>query len=131
MIAAFRDEEGLRIAAAELFEEAFEAPQRAKNAELAEDEGSTPAKDTRTLSEGYYLWLNSVLLTLEKPMEAGAQFREESLWAEELATLMILREARAEFRRKHPPCRGCGKLLSFESQALCADCHHAQLKREH
>lgn len=127
MIAAFQDEEGLRIAAAELFEEAFEAPalqENARTARASEDENPlTP--ELRTLSPGYYLWIEFVLETIEQPLEAGVEFREASLLPEELLTLRVLRQARQDFRRKHPPCRGCGKLLRNEWDKTCNDCEAA------
>lgn len=132
MIAAFRDEEGLRVAAAELFEEAFDAPTIRKNEEIVElCEGQIEietAPSRRTLAEGYYLWLGYVLENVDRPLELGVQFSEGSLCQEEVVALQIIRDARDDFRRKHPPCRGCGKPLRNEWDSLCAHCQHEAAK---
>lgn len=130
MIVVSQDAEGLRIAALELMEEALDAPQREANEKLADyvDDpeqlrGATEAK--RTLSPGYYIWLGYVAERIQQPLEAGIEIRHEDLYEDEIVTLAILSEARAKFRRMHPPCSGCGKPLRYEWDKTCDDCQRA------
>lgn len=126
MIAVSQDGEGLRAAALELMEEALDAPQRAANERMADyaadPERMRSAANSRTLSPGYYLWLGYVAESIAQPLEAGIAFRDADLLADEVTTLMILKEARAKFQRMHPPCSGCGKPLRYEWDKTCNDC---------
>jgi len=130
MILVAQDEDGLRQAAAELMEEIFEAPQRERNEKLAEScadpeiilRASLPK---RSLSPGYYLWLEFLVTAIEMPREAGVIFRESDLSMEEVIGLGILREAREEFRKKHPSCKGCGAPLQNEWDKACNNCQRA------
>ena len=130
MIAVSQDAEGLRAAALELMEEALDAPQREANEQLA-DYAAEPeqlrgaAQPKRTLSPGYYMWLGYVAEVIEQPLKAGIAFRDADLGADEIMALTILSEARAKFRRLHPPCNGCGKLLRNEWDKTCNDCQRA------
>ena len=126
-IAVAQDAEGLKIAALELLEDGFAQPQREANERLAEISSDPEsllraAPSKRTLSPGYYLWLGYVAEAIEGPLEAGISFHCADLDAGELVTLGVLREARAEFRKKHPPCQGCGRLLPTEWDNTCPDC---------
>jgi len=130
MIAVSQDGEGLRAAALELLEEAFDAPQREANERLAEraenpEQLLAAAAPTRVLSPGYYMWLGYVAESIAQPLEAGIAFRDADLLADEITTLTILNEARAKFRRMHPPCSGCGKALRNEWDKTCNDCQRA------
>lgn len=135
MIVVSQDEEGLRAAALELMEEALDAPQREANEQLADYvadpellRNATQAK--RTLSPGYYIWLGYVAERIQQPLEAGIAFRHEDLYEDEITTLAILSEARAKFRRMHPPCSGCGKPLRYEWDKTCNDCQRAAAMAE-
>ena len=129
-----QDAVGLAQAAAELFEEAYEAPQIEKNEELAEmtedQEPLARGKEHRTLSPGYYMWLEHVAEHVDSTMQIGIVFGDGDLEAGELLALQILRRARAEFQRKHPPCRGCGKPLPYEWDRSCGDCQRATAAAE-
>jgi hypothetical protein len=81
--------------------------------------------EPRTLSPGYYIWLGYVAERIQQPLEAGIAFRHEDLYEDEIATLAILSETRAKFRRMHPPCSGCGKPLRYEWDKTCNDCQRA------
>lgn len=127
MIAVAQDAEGLRIAAIELLDEAFEAPERERIERIAEmssnpEEVLRASAPKRSLSPGYYLWLGFVIEEVERPLNAGIAFREEELTAEELLGLKIMLAAREGFRRKHPPCRRCGTPVRNEWEKLCAGC---------
>ncbi len=118
------------MAALELLEDALDAPQREANEQLAEysadpEQLRAAAAPQRTLSPGYYMWLGYVVETIAEPLEAGIAFRDADLGADEIMTLGILSEARAKFRRLHPPCSGCGKLLRNEWDKTCNDCQRA------
>jgi hypothetical protein len=134
MIAVAQDAEGLRMAAQELLEEAFDAPERARTERLAASSGDPESilsvNSGRTLAHGYYLWLGYVASEIEQPMEAGVTFRGADLDAGELLGLSALREARAEFRRKHPPCQGCGTPQRNEWDKMCGACRSEIAKRE-
>jgi len=130
MIAVAQDAEGLRTAAFELMEEAFDAPQREKNEALAERSENaesvlSAAEPKRTLSPGYYLWLEYVAEEIAEPLEAGLTFDAARLDHDEVMALSILRQARAKFQRMHPPCSGCGKPLQNEWDRTCNDCQRA------
>jgi hypothetical protein len=130
MIAVTQDAEGLRAAALEMMEEALDAPQREANENLAEftadpEQLLAAAAPKRTLSPGYYMWLGYIAEAIAQPLEAGIAFRDADLGADELAGLTILSEARAKFRRMHPPCGGCGKPLRYEWDKTCNDCQRA------
>jgi hypothetical protein len=130
MIAVSQDAEGLRMAAFELMEDSLDAAQREANERLAEHAANpeqvlAAAEPKRTLSPGYYLWLGYVAEAIAEPLEAGIAFRDADLGADEIMTLTILAEARAKFRRMHPPCRGCGKPLRNEWDKACNDCQRA------
>jgi|GEM_PF-1042998 hypothetical protein len=127
LIAVTSDAEGLRQAAIELMEESLDAPERERIERLAKTAAngerlleSLPQR--RTLSPGYYLWLASVIETVVEPMEAGVSFHSSDLDADEMTTLRAIREARSEFRRMHPPCKGCGKPLADAALERCAEC---------
>lgn len=127
MIAVAQDAEGLRIAAAELLEDSFDAPQRERNLQLAEQAADPEpilraAQSKRSLSPGYYMWLDFIVENIEMPLEAGIAFSESRMDADELLGLQVVRHARAEFRRAHPPCRGCGTPLRMEWDKLCSEC---------
>jgi hypothetical protein len=127
MIAVSQDAEGLRMAALELMEDALDAGQREANEQLAEYSGDPElvlraAQPKRTLSPGYYMWLGYVAETIAEPLEAGIAFSEANVDADEILALGILSEARAKFRRMHPPCSGCGKPLRYEWDKSCNDC---------
>ncbi len=122
---------GLRIAAAEMFEESLDAGQREKNERVAAMSSDPElvlraAPSTRTLTPGYYLWLVYVIETIWEPMEDGISISASELDADEIQTLHILRQARAEFQRKHPPCNGCGAPLRNAWDKTCGDCMKAQ-----
>jgi hypothetical protein len=130
MIAVSQDEEGLRMAALELMEDALDAGQREANEQLAEHSVDpelvrAAAQPKRTLSPGYYMWLGYVAEAIAEPLEAGIGFRDADLGADEIVALGILSEARAKFRRMHPPCNGCGKPLRYEWDKSCNDCQRA------
>lgn len=130
MIAVAQDADGLRVAALELMEETLDASQREAIedlAELAEDPGQLleAAEPKRTLSPGYYMWLGYIAETIAAPLEAGIAFRDADLGADEFMGLTILSEARAKFRRMHPPCGGCGKPLRNDWDKTCNDCQRA------
>jgi hypothetical protein len=130
MIVVAQDAEGLRQAAAELLEDALEAPQREKNLQLAERAADPElilraSRSRRTLSPGYYMWLDFVVVAIEQPLEAGIAFNESRLDADELLGLQVVRHAREEFRRNHPPCRGCGVPLRNAWDQMCNDCQKA------
>jgi len=130
VIVISQDEQGLRLAAAEMLEDAFEAPQREENERIAAMSSDPEAVlratlPKRSLSPGYYLWLVFLIEAVEQPMEAGVVMSEAHLGAEELLGLQVLRGARAEFRRKHPPCRRCGTPLRYEHQETCNECQRA------
>jgi hypothetical protein len=127
MIAVAQDAEGLRQAAAELLEDELDAPQREKNEKLAEQSGDPElvlraSRSKRTLSPGYYMWLDFVVLAIEEPLAAGIVLNESRLDADELLGLQIVRQARAEFRRNHPPCQGCGTPLRMPWDKCCSEC---------
>jgi fructose-specific component phosphotransferase system IIB-like protein len=127
MIAVAQDEEGLRQAAREVLEESFTAPARERNQRIAEQSEDPElvlraGHEERSLSPGYYLWLDYLAEAIEQPLEAGVSFGPADLLADELLGLSVLKEARAEFRRKHPPCRGCNRPLPNEWDKLCNDC---------
>lgn len=125
-----QDGEGLRIAAAEMFEESLDAEQREKTERLAE-KSSDPElvmralPSTRTLSPGYYLWLVYCIETIEQPMEDGITIGGTELDADEMLALHILRRARAEFRSNHPPCAACGRPLRNAWDKTCSECTRA------
>lgn len=126
-----QDSEGLRIAAAEMFEESLDAEQREKNERLAEMSADPESvlrasQSKRTLSPGYYLWLVHCIETIEQPMEDGVTINGAELDADEMLALHILRHARAEFRRNHPPCDGCGRLLRNSWDKTCTQCMRAK-----
>jgi len=130
MIAVCTDREGLRAAALELFEDSLHAAERDRAETIAVQSADPEAvlracRPNRKLSPGYYLWLNFMAEAIERPLEAGVTFRDADLSADEMLGLDVLREARAEFRRKHPPCGGCGKPLPNEWDKTCADCQRA------
>jgi hypothetical protein len=133
MIAVAQDADGLRTAALELLEEAFDAPERARIERMAENSGDPESvravNPVRTLAHGYYLWLGYVAGEIEQPLEAGVTFRDADLDAGELLGLSVLREARAEFRRKHPPCQGCGTPQRNEWDKMCGACRSEMAKR--
>lgn len=131
MIAVSQDAEGIRLAALELMEESLDAPERERAlraAELTANPEETMAKiePQRKLSVGYYLWLQFIVEAIETPLEYGVGFREADLAADELAGLLVVRNARAEFRREHPPCRGCGRPLAYSWEKTCNDCQRAE-----
>jgi hypothetical protein len=134
MIAVAQDEEGLRQAARELLEDAFNAPVRERNAKIAEQSADPElvlraGHPERALSPGYYMWLGYVAEEIEQPLEAGVSFGSADLLADELLALNVLKEARAEFRKKHPPCRGCNKPLPNEWDKMCNDCQREAAAR--
>jgi hypothetical protein len=131
MIAVATDLKGLRMAAAELMEDSLYADERERMEKLAETSANPEAllracQPQRSLPLGYYLWLTFVAEAIEQPLQAGVTFRDADLGAEEITALQILREARAEFRRKHPPCGGCGKPLANEWDKTCSECWAAE-----
>lgn len=135
MIDVAQDREGLKQAAAELLEDSFDAAQRDRNARLAEQSADPEvllraSQPRRTLSPGYYMWLEYVVVAIEQPLEAGVTFCESGIGADELIGLQVIREARAEFRRNHPPCRGCGTLMHNSWDKACNDCQKAAAAKE-
>lgn len=127
MIVVSQDAEGLKTAAMELLEEEFERPNREALERVAAQSADPEAvlrgaPAPRTLSPGYYMFLGYVVEAIEQPLEAGVTFTIAELDSGELLALRALKEARAEFRRKHPPCGRCGRLLGSEFDSLCPEC---------
>ncbi|MGH9581047.1 MAG: hypothetical protein ACRD2R_08640 [Terriglobales bacterium] len=107
-----RDRSGMETAFAELFEEAFEASERARTAALAADAANSEAmlaslKLKRSLADGYYRWAEYIF-ELEAMAEA-VSFRARELEAAELEGLRALKRARARFQEQHPGCARCGQ----------------------
>ena len=129
------DFEGLRIAALELLEESFEAPETERLrrfAEIAANGAEMLAKlpQRRTLSPGYYIWLAAIQESVVEPMEAGIAFGERDLLADEALALLAIRRARSDFNEAHPPCRGCGKPMRDAQASHCDGCEQARWKAE-
>lgn len=127
MILVAQDAAGLRQAALELMEESLDAPERERMEQLAQNAQNAEAvrdsvKSRRTLSPGYYLWLDFIASEIAAPLEAGITFRAVDLDCEELLGLNALREAKAEFRTLHPPCRRCGQALPDAATDICRNC---------
>jgi hypothetical protein len=127
------DLEGLHIAAMELLEGEFNAPERQRLEQLAEVAAnretilaSLPA--IRTLSPGYYMWLDYIVSTVEPAVEAGVWAPPGEMDADEFAGLQVIREARGEFHRKHPPCKVCGKPLPDLTVSKCSACEAAEFR---
>lgn len=124
------DAGGLEQAALELMEEALDAPERARLERLAAVAANGEAilsrlPQRRTLSPGYYQWIAYVQSEIVEPMEMGVTFTDGNLRSEEMIALVALRRARGEFRRLHPPCRGCGTPLENAGLKRCGDCEMA------
>jgi hypothetical protein len=116
MIEVARDTEGLRVAFLELMEEAADAPRREKTLALAQHAANSArlmesVSPQRSLSAGYYSRAE-YLFWLERALDAapGLWPRNEGLRADELAGLMAMENARAEFERAHVACPACGAL---------------------
>lgn len=129
------DFEGLQIAALELLEEAFDAPERARIEQLAAVAANSEKllaslPQRRTLSPGYYFWIAAIQEHVIDAMEAGIAFRERDIRSEEWLCVLAIRRARADFSQKHPPCRGCGKPLRDAQANQCDACAHAQWEME-
>ncbi len=129
------DFEGLRWVALELMEEAFDAPKREqleRLSKMAENSDKVLASmpSRRTLSPGYYMWIGAIMESVAGPMEAGVRFHSSDLRAEEALALLAIHEARADFRRAHPPCHGCGRALPDAQQSYCEQCERAKWEAE-
>lgn len=111
MIYVATDFEGLRRAAVEYLEECVTADERERRWQKSHtaanrDELQQQLAPRRTLAEGYYARVG-YLLDLQEMIEIGLQFRTADLKHKELAGLMAMRDARAEFEQRWPAC-GCG-----------------------
>lgn len=125
MIAVARDYEGLRIAALELMQEAFDDVERERTLQRA---GQGPANidallaslaPKRTVAEGYYtrveylFWLDSMLGRIPTSFA--------TLSITEAEGLNMLTQARAEFKRQHPACPRCGA-ANLRFAFRCREC---------
>ena len=125
MIAVSRDYVGIREAALELFTEAMAGgrSERTLRAELPSEDRDRileASSHGRSLSPGYYSRV-SYLLSLQQEMELGVGIPASEMLASELDGLAILRDARTEFLRGHPPCFRCGS-PNEKFTSRCASC---------
>jgi hypothetical protein len=135
MISVAQDGEGLKLAALELLEESMDAPERARMEKLAATAANAQAildsiPNRRTLSRGSYAWVTSIMECVVQPMESGVAFRLSDLDCEEMIAIRAIQEARAEFRRLHPPCRRCGRALPEIGLKFCVECEHERFDEE-
>jgi hypothetical protein len=123
MIDVRRDFAGLRIAAAELYEEAFvrkefehslrELPLAAESV-LGEVESYAP----RSISQGFYLWVQYLLWLKSVCALPGCALE---LLADEAEGLLAVTDAEREFRKAHPSCWKCGE-LNVRDASYCRSC---------
>jgi|SRR6185437_2277879 len=123
-----RDFPALRIAAAEIFIEAFLRKDLEEVIEGSLRENAVDALvralPKRSVAHGYYAWI-SYLLWLRSVTELpGAGI---ALLADEAEGLLVLNQAENEFKRQHPPCWKCGA-LNEEAAFSCRKCG-AEFKR--
>lgn len=124
MIDVVRDDEGVRIALEEIFEEDFVCARIDREAEGASAETRARMESRippRTLSPGYYEF-GFHLLRLEDAHKAGIVFSAADLTAYEVAGLVTLRAARAVFESQHPACPGCGVRQQNRFSVACHNC---------
>lgn len=132
MIAVARDYEGLKTAALERLEEAFQEKDVERTLRRA-TEGPCNAEDViaacapkQTLAAGYYaradylFWLAGVMETVS--------FRPHELSVTEAEGLRVVAQARAQFQREHPPCPNCGA-PNRRHTLQCRECMFDMKKR--
>jgi hypothetical protein len=122
-----RDYEGLRMAAMEFLQEEFVASALERSLSDAVDDPNIENKErllqdvhSRTLADGYFERLR-YLAWLDSTLEFGASAGLSPLLNDEIEGLRVLRSARAEFFRKHPPCPSCGELNKAGAKS-CRSC---------
>ncbi len=117
------DQEGLKIAFAELLEEGF---QRGKIERLM---GDSPSKEPqlaalakrRTVAAGYYRFATHIF-SLDAERNAGIELKSESLAYYEGSALRLLTQCRAEHRGRHPECSRCGIPQENKFHPACTNC---------
>jgi ribosomal protein L40E len=128
MIDCRRDFGGLRVAAAEMFVEAFLGSDldEVLKGSLRENavDALMHATPKRSVSQGYFLWVGYLLWLRSVTALPGSGIE---LMADEAEGLLVVNEAEAEFRRQHPSCWKCGA-LNEASACSCRRCQ-AEFKR--
>jgi hypothetical protein len=126
------NEQALRYAALELFEEALK--ERARERILEKVPGAANADRAvagltmvRTLAPGWYDRV-SYFLDLDERIKLG--LGPESLLGAEVECLRVLARARAEFQREHPACIHCGELQLERFAEQCFGCGKNPRKAE-
>ena len=127
MIAVARDYVGLRIAAMERLEEAFDDQdtertlRRAAEGQSNMDEVFEACAPRQSLAAGYYARVD-YLFWLEGVMQ-NIRFSPSEISVTEVEGIRLVAEMRDKFRREHPPCPQCG--ASNRRFALaCRECRH-------
>jgi ribosomal protein L40E len=113
-----RDADGIRMATLELLQEQFDLGDAARPEERAKR--SRNPKRPRTLSPGYYehaCYLGELEQLLSLAGGAGGLAPIENLRG-----ILAVKSARAEFERKHPPCRHCGA-PNVDGAIFCRKCN--------
>lgn len=121
MIDVVRDQEGVRLALEEIFEEDFVRARIDRNSAGASPETKERMRrqiPRRTLSPGYYAFAEH-LLVLDEERQAGVAF---SLAGFEARGMVALQRARGEFERRHPPCSACGTRQENRFGMECSGC---------
>lgn len=124
MIDVVRDEEGVRQALEDLFEEDLaraRIERQTENADPRTKERMLAQLPQRKLSPGYYRFAEH-LLRLESEQRAGIGFAAGSLSGFEADGLLTLQRARGAFNFRHPPCSACGVHQPTRFGVECSRC---------
>jgi hypothetical protein len=124
VIDVVRDQEGVRMALEEIFEEDFvrsRVDQESEGANEETRERMARQIPARTLSPGYYEFALH-LLRLETEAKAGIPIAAAEVANFEAAGLVALERARGGFDRRHPPCSACGAAQQNRFTPQCHAC---------
>lgn len=119
-----RDMEGLQVALRELFEEAYLREAVAGVMERADEAARARALDDlpeRSLSPGYYD-RSTYLLDLASAIDCGVTYDAGLLCRDDVRGLQVLKRAKNEFERDHPPCPRCGTRQDNKWVTVCRSC---------
>jgi hypothetical protein len=115
----------LQIAVRELFEESFfEEATKSLLAKVQDEEMRESIlmdAPSRTLSPGYYDRC-VYLLDLGSAIEAGVQYGAGQLRRDDVAGLLAVKRAKAEFEQEHPSCPSCGTRQDNRFMDKCKSC---------
>jgi hypothetical protein len=125
LIPVSRDIAGIRIAAAELFEESLAGEQLARKLPAI---GGAANRERlmrtyevkRTLAAGYYVRAEYLMTLLHLRNEGLLKIQ---LMSCDLVGMEAVAAARAEFGRSHPPCPHCGAAQQNPGVFSCWNCN--------